>query len=64
MKTTFMRKPFGLSLLIAGILLLVWGSTSAFMADAADRGLWLLAGGVLTTLVGGGLAFIPDRGLR
>src|SRR5439155_18889294 len=45
---TFMRKPFGLSLLIAGVLLLVWGSTSAFTAGAMDRGLWLLAGGVLT----------------
>jgi hypothetical protein len=66
-----MIKAIGIALLAVGIMLLVFGinaSNSAgsgfsrfFTGSPTDKTVWLLVGGVASTIVGGVLALRPGR---
>jgi hypothetical protein len=66
-----MNKGIGLALLVAGIVLIVYGSHSSnaaasqvsnfFTGSPTNKTLWLLVGGIAAAIVGGVMVFLPAR---
>lgn len=66
-----MRNPFGLALVLIGVVLLVLGffaseSVSSsfskfFTGEPSDRAIWLFIGGIACIGVGGGLTWRASR---
>ena len=61
-----MNRPFGLALLVAGIVLLALGINAShsaassvsrfFTGEPTDRAMWMIIGGILAAVTGGVLA--------
>ena len=68
-----MNKAIGLALLAVGIILIVFGvnaSNSAgsgfsrfFTGSPTDKTIWLLVGGVASSVIGGVMTLLPSRKL-
>jgi hypothetical protein len=66
-----MNKGIGIALLAIGILLIVFGINASnsvgsgfsrfFQGTPTDKTVWLLVGGVASTIIGAVLAFLPSR---
>ncbi len=64
-----MNKAIGLALLVAGVVLIIYGINAshsvtshvsqAFTGTPTDKTLWLLVGGSVAAIVGAAMAFIP-----
>jgi hypothetical protein len=66
-----MNKAIGIALLAVGIMLIIFGISSAnsvgssfsrfFTGSPTDKSMWLLLGGVASVIVGGVLSLRPAR---
>lgn len=69
-----MHKALGIALLAVGVLLLIFGISSAdslasdisrfFTGEPTDRAMWLIIGGVASLMIGGTLAVMSGRQLK
>jgi hypothetical protein len=70
-----MNRALGLALLVVGIVLIVYGINAShsigsdvsrtFTGSPTDKTLWLLIGGIVSTIVGAAMTFIgPGRSPR
>lgn len=68
-----MKKAIGLALLAIGVVLLIFGVSSAdslasdvsrfFTGEPTDRAMWLIIGGVAAIVAGAVLAMLPHKAL-
>jgi hypothetical protein len=66
-----MNKPLGIALLVAGIVLIVFGINASdsvsssfsrfFTGSPTDKSIWLLIGGIVSLVAGGFLSLRPTR---
>lgn len=68
------QRIIGIALLVGGVILLIMGIQAAdsvsssiskmFTGSPTDRSMWLIVGGAICIVAGGGLAVVQGRGNR
>lgn len=69
-----MQRIIGIVLVVVGVVLLIMGIREAdafasqvskfFTNSPTDRAIWLIIGGIVCIVAGGGISAVPSRALR